>query len=506
MRIPTQTFFNRSIGSVISHQAKVSEQNTYLSASKRVITASDDPVAYSTIQRIKQDLSVTTTLKSNSDLAENSNALEETALDQTENLLQRARELLVASGNGTYDAKAREAVAKELAQIRQEMIGVANSQDANSQYIFAGYRVDTQPFQANEFGSVDYHGDDGIRQYQVGTSVRVAGNDPGSNIFMKIPTGNGTFLATANGSNKGSAVIDEGAVVDPTTFNDFPGVSYTLSFNEPTPGADIEYRVYGLQADTVSGNAAVKIATLDTNNVNFAAVAPSAIYPDTTGPNGNSVAMQFNESPAGSGLYDITINGVTAAPQYDSANTNPQLIGINGITLEVSGLPVTGDTYSLTQYVGATPYQDGQDIEFNGIKTQVKGSPVDQDNLSLEPSGQQDIFATIQQAIDALRIPGEDDTAKAKRDMSLTAVKLQIDNTFDVIKLTRADVGARLNTIDSQREASADYQLASQKVLSQLEDLDMQKAISDFQLEMTSLQVSQQIFTMTQDLNLFKYM
>lgn len=47
-----------------------------------MITASDDPVAFSTIQRLKQDLSMTTTLKKNSDLAENSNALEETALDQ----------------------------------------------------------------------------------------------------------------------------------------------------------------------------------------------------------------------------------------------------------------------------------------------------------------------------------------------------------------------------------------------------------------------------------------
>ena len=137
MRVPTQTFFNRSIGSVMSHQAKLNEQNTYIAAQKKVITASDDPVAFSTIQRLKQDLSMTTTLKKNSDLAENSNALEETALDQGENLMQRARELLVTSGNGTYDAKAREAVAKELEQIRKELIGAANTRDANSQYILA---------------------------------------------------------------------------------------------------------------------------------------------------------------------------------------------------------------------------------------------------------------------------------------------------------------------------------------------------------------------------------
>ena len=181
----------------------------------------------------------------------------------------------------------------------------------------------------------------------------------------------------------------------------------------------------------------------------------------------------------------------------------------SGSTASVWKLTVcqkTGDAYTLTQYVGATPYQSEQDIEFNGIKTQVKGTPLDQDNLSLEPSGQQDLFATLQQAIDALRTPGENDTVEAKRDMSLNAAKLQLDNAFNVVKLTRADVGARLNTIDSQREASADYELASKKVLSQLEDLDLQKAISDFQLEKTTLEVSQKMFSMVQDLNLFKYM
>ena len=470
MRVPTQTFFNRSIGSVMSHQAKLNEQNTYIAAQKKVITAADDPVAFSTIQRLKQDLSMTATLKKNSDLAENSNALEETALDQGENLMQRARELLVTSGNGTYDAKAREAVAKELEQIRKELIGVANSRDANSQYIFAGYKVDTQPFQVNEFGSVDYHGDDGIRNYQIGNSVQVAGNDPGSSIFVNIPTGNGTFLATANGANKGSAVIDEGTVIDPVLFNSFAGETYTVSFNEPVPGADVEYRVYGMKPGTVTGNATVKIAAIDSKDPNFATVAPSAIYPDTSGPNSNNVAVLFNESPVGSGLYDVTVNGVTAVPQYNTADTNAQKVGING------------------------------------IKTQVKGTPLDQDNLSLEPSGQQDLFATLQQAIDALRTPGENDTVEAKRDMSLNAAKLQLDNAFNVVKLTRADVGARLNTIDSQREASADYELASKKVLSQLEDLDLQKAISDFQLEKTTLEVSQKMFSMVQDLNLFKYM
>lgn len=75
----------------------------------------------------------------------------------------------------------------------------------------------------------------------------MAGIDPGSNIFVKIPTGNGTFLATANGANKGSGVIDQGSVVDPVLFSATAGETYTLSFNAPAPGADVEYQVYGMK-------------------------------------------------------------------------------------------------------------------------------------------------------------------------------------------------------------------------------------------------------------------
>jgi flagellar hook-associated protein 3 FlgL len=149
----------------MTQQSELSQQNMHLSTQKRVMSGADDPVAISAIQRINQQLSVNTQNIQSGEKAETANAIEDTALGQATNILQRVRELTVSGINGTYNTDAREAVATELEGLRDELIGIANTRDGNSQYIFAGYEVDTKPFQKNEFGSIEYHGDEGSKSF-----------------------------------------------------------------------------------------------------------------------------------------------------------------------------------------------------------------------------------------------------------------------------------------------------------------------------------------------------
>lgn len=147
MRISSQVFFQRNTQSVFNNQSELSEKNIHLSTQKRVINGSDDAVAIATIQRLKQDLSMADQHVQNGEMAETANALESISLAQSTNILQRMRELMVSSGNATYSADGREAIATELKHLREELIGVANTKDGNSQYIFSGFEVDTLPFQ-----------------------------------------------------------------------------------------------------------------------------------------------------------------------------------------------------------------------------------------------------------------------------------------------------------------------------------------------------------------------
>jgi flagellar hook-associated protein 3 FlgL len=55
--------------------------------------------------------------------------------------------------------------------------------------------------------------------------------DPGSSVFMNVPTGNGTFTTAASSSNTGTGVIDAGTVTDAAQW--VPD-QYTITFTDPS--------------------------------------------------------------------------------------------------------------------------------------------------------------------------------------------------------------------------------------------------------------------------------
>lgn len=502
MRVSTQVLFQRNVDSVLGHQSKLSQQNIHLSSQKRVIYGSDDAVAISTIQRLKQDISMGEQYLSNGHMADTANGLEETALSQVTNILQRVRELIVTAGNDTHNAENRETVAKELEGLHQELLGVANTRDGNSQFIFSGYQVDTQPFQKNEFGGVDYHGDGGEKFYKIGTGVLVQGNDAGSSVFSAIAEGNGTFVSEGGTNNTGSGVISEGSVIDKRASAGFTEQDYTIAITEPSAGADPEYSVYGLDDTAVTGNANVRIGQIDPSDPNFNLVNPSGVYPDAA----SDVSINFAETAPNSGMFALTINGQAGTPAaiYDSSDTTMQTLMVNGISVEVDGIPNDADQYTMTKYVEPTLYVEGQSIEFNGIKTEIKGNVNNLDSFTLRQSDEKDIFTTIQDTINILRIPGEDGIAKSQRTMGMAMVHLQVDSAMSNVSGVVTSIGARMRTIENQSESTQDFNLTNQKSLSNLEDLDMASAISEFKLQMSQLEVSQQTFIQIQSLSLFK--
>ena len=88
--------------------------------------------------------------------------------------------------------------------------------------------------------------------------------------------------------------------------------------------------------------------------------------------------------------------------------------------------------------------------------------------------------------------------------MRLDMARHQIDNAMSNISGIITSVGARMRTIDNQSESIQDFNLTNQKTLSNLEDLDMAEAISEFQLQTSLLEISQKTFVQMQSLSLFK--
>ena len=82
---------------------------------------------------------------------------------------------------------------------------------------------------------------------------------------------------------------------------------------------------------------------------------------------------------------------------------------------------------------------------------------------------------------------------------------LHIDQTLDRALDTRAEVGARLNAIESQDNINEEALLRLETTKSGIEDLDYAEAISRFQQQLVALQAAQQSYTQIQGLSLFNY-
>lgn len=238
MRISTSQIHQRGVDAMLDQQAKLSKTSVQLSTGRRILSPSDDPSGSARILDLDKSIETTTQYNRNADAAESRLNLEETTLAGMTEVLDRTRELTLQANNATQTDESRASIAMELRQLEEELLALANTQDANGEYLFAGNKTDTQPFVRNADGSVSYNGDQGQRFLQIGEGNQIPIGDAGMDVFMGIPEGNGTFVVDAGVAN-GSGVVDEGSVTDSASLT---GHDYTLQFGTDSNG-ELRYLV-----------------------------------------------------------------------------------------------------------------------------------------------------------------------------------------------------------------------------------------------------------------------
>lgn len=120
--------------------------------------------------------------------------------------------------------------------------------------------------------------------------------------------------------------------------------------------------------------------------------------------------------------------------------------------------------------------------------------------------GSTDVFAEIQDIIALLEVPITDATTQANFTGGLAtaigAMKDSLSNTLNV----RATAGGRLNQIDSLNISGSALNVQYQTALSDIQDLDYAKALSDYTKTEVMLQAAQKTFSSTVKLSLFDYL
>jgi len=217
---------------------------------------------------------------------------------------------------------------------------------------------------------------------------------------------------------------------------------------------------------------------------------------------------KWNAQPAKNFSINFSIDMVAVPPvtYYDIVDTgsgNSMLTGLAPV------LPPTAAT-------GQRVYQSGQPIilksqglepafDFGG-SVLITGAPADNDSFSIAPSSSQSVFATLANLIGALEMHGGTPAANAKLGSEIGFALANLDHSIDNILRVRAQVGSRMNEIESLGNLNEDLGLQYQQTLAELQDLDYAKAISDLTRKQTDLQAAQQSFVKISQLSLFDYL
>ncbi len=230
MRITNQTTRDQFLTAVNQLQAKLSDNQNRIALGQSFTSPSQDPIAAGNVNRFNLALAQSEQYTRNGNAASNRLGYEDDALSQLQSALTRIRDLALQANNSTQSDENHAAIAKEVQQIRDSILSIANTQDGNGEYLFAGYSSKTQPFSLTASGAT-YAGDEGQRSLQVGAGLTIADSDNGATVFGKLKTGNGVVEASAAAGNTGGGALGAVTVSDPAAYD---GGTYRINFVSST--------------------------------------------------------------------------------------------------------------------------------------------------------------------------------------------------------------------------------------------------------------------------------
>ena len=396
MRISTSAIYNANISMLNQQQAKLLHTQQQLASGRRMLTPADDPIASARALEVTQSDATNTQYATNRNAARHTASLSESILQSVTSLLQDVRTTAVQAGGGALTPYDKQTLASALSGRLEELKSLANSSDGQGNFLFSGYQGRTQPF-SNSVSGVQYMADDGQRMIQVSSSRQLAASDSGSDIFMRIKNGNGTFVARPASGNNGSGIASQGIVINPALLT------------------------------------------------------------------GNNYQVNF-----------------TSTTTYNVINTT------------TSGTVSTGNAYI-----------SGQAISFDGMQFDVSGAPASGDSFTLTPSTNESIFKTISDLITTLNTTS---ATPATFSNNLSKALNMLDRGLDNVLTVRASLGSRLIELDALQTTGEDIGLNYKTTLSQLQDVDYNKGISELNQQQLSLTAAQKSFRQISDLSLFNYL
>jgi flagellar hook-associated protein 3 FlgL len=188
LRVTFQTMVGNALANTQAQTAQIVNLQEQAATGLRIVQASDDPAATQMVMAGQTEQSQLDAYLSNISSTQSTLNTSVSALQQADNILTQAKGIALEASSSTNDTASFSALADQVDQLINQMLGVANTQQ-NGAYIYGGTATRTTPFVATGTDNQGlptgfaYQGSDQAMQVAVGASQSVTTYTPGDNMF-----------------------------------------------------------------------------------------------------------------------------------------------------------------------------------------------------------------------------------------------------------------------------------------------------------------------------------
>ncbi|MGH7098455.1 MAG: flagellar hook-associated protein FlgL [Stellaceae bacterium] len=242
MRISTQEFLLGSLPDLLNQQSNVNQLNREIATGETMLDATADPAGAGLSVQTADAVQHFAYDAGNAQSAGQTIGTTLSALQQVTGLINQLRQTAVAGANGATTGTARQALAATAESALQQLVALANTQDANGSYVFAGSNATAEPFVTSPGGQVSFVGDGATNAIEVAPGLSVPVTVSGQGIFMNVPAGKDGVAVTANPANTGTAfALAQGITsLSQLTAESLAGTEYQITFSA---GGGLAYAV-----------------------------------------------------------------------------------------------------------------------------------------------------------------------------------------------------------------------------------------------------------------------
>jgi flagellar hook-associated protein 3 FlgL len=471
-------------------QGNYSSLMEQMSSQKKINRPSDDPVGAT---RVLNYRGVSDSIAQYGRNIENANAwlgLTETKLQSIGDLIGQARD----AGVNNQSSETAKVLAQNVGSLLEEILSQANSKFGD-RYLFSGSRTDGAPFarpilpvanSANGFDGSVYTGGTYTGTADKSYTVRIAGSGaPGTATYEVSDDGGTSWSSAATVPASGTVSIGDGLTVrfGATVTTDLTAGDQ-FYVNAYTGGQTTDARIDTPEAagnNTYAGGTVTKGGTYTgLKNQTYVVKIESG---------GDLAAATYRVSSDGGRNWGAVQNDL---------NTGTISIG-DGITLNFpAGTFAANDVFSVQAHAPGVYSGNGEDLSIaTGSGSRMTYNVTGEEAFTDQGRGAVDLFATLESLKTALE-KGDQEGVNAQVD--------RLSAAQDSIRQYVAESGARMSSLNISKE---NYQVLDNKIsglLSQTEDVDLEKVAVEFKMQETVLQASYAMSVQIGKLSILDYL